>query len=58
MVCGQVWSPYIKSGGRLARKGWLCPNGCKAKDKRKSKLTKQRDLKKLRGDKINYENEF
>ena len=34
-VCGQVWSPTIKSGGRLSRKGWRCPNGCKSEKKKR-----------------------
>jgi len=28
-VCGQVWGLTIKLGGRLSRKDWQCPNGCK-----------------------------
>jgi len=30
-VCGQIWYPTIKLGGRLARNSWQCPNGCKSK---------------------------
>jgi hypothetical protein len=26
--CGQVWSPNLRSGGRLPRGYWQCPNGC------------------------------
>ena len=28
-ICGQIWSPGILTGGRLARGSWQCPQGCK-----------------------------
>jgi len=28
--CRQVWSPKLRSGGRLPRGWWRCPNGCNA----------------------------
>lgn len=27
-VCGQTWSPNLRTGGRLPRGYWKCPNGC------------------------------
>lgn len=27
-VCGSVWSPNVRSGGRLPRGYWRCENGC------------------------------
>lgn len=27
-VCGECWSPNIRTGGRLPAKYWLCPNLC------------------------------
>jgi hypothetical protein len=30
--CGQVWSPNLRTGGRLPWRWWLCPNGCNHDD--------------------------
>ena len=27
-VCGEQWSPMLRSGGRLPKRWWACPNGC------------------------------
>lgn len=35
-VCGQAWSPTIKLGGKLSRKDWQYPNGCKLKESKES----------------------
>lgn len=29
--CAQRWSPDLRSGGRLSRGWWKCPNGCNAR---------------------------
>jgi hypothetical protein len=34
-ICGQIWFPSIKSGGRLYRSSWECPSGCKESDLKK-----------------------
>jgi len=26
--CGAMWSPNLRSGGRLPQRYWWCPNGC------------------------------
>ncbi len=28
--CGQIWSPLLRSGGKMPRGYWRCPNGCNA----------------------------
>ena len=28
--CGAKWSPNLRTGGRLPRGWWKCPNGCNA----------------------------
>ena len=33
--CGRKWFPGILSGGRLARGGWQCPEGCRSEDLKK-----------------------
>lgn len=33
MSCGAAWSPNLRTGGRLPRNYWKCPNGCNAEAK-------------------------
>jgi hypothetical protein len=32
-VCGQGWQPQIRSGGKLGRLYWVCPNKCNRPEK-------------------------
>jgi len=32
-VCGTTWSPNLRTGGKLPRGYWKCPNGCNASAK-------------------------
>jgi len=31
-ICGQVWSPNLRPGGRLPRGSFICPNNCTKKE--------------------------